>query len=384
MPERRVASLDFSQRPILVFWEITKACLLACRHCRASAVADPQPGELSTSEGRRLIRQIADFGRPRPILILTGGDCLMRPDVFDLARYASDLAIPVCMSPSVTPLLTPSAVEEIRRAGIKVVSISLDGATPATHDSVRGISGHFAATLDAIAMLVAADLRVQVNTTVMSENVDELARVAAIVARLGCYAWEVFFLVPVGRGSSAHPVSPAQHEQVCNFLFDASRYGFQVRTVEAPFFRRVVAWRRGESAPDRREIAVARGGLYRRLQQDLIRQLGTSTRPAAVQTVSTRDGNGLVFIGHDGWVQPAGFLPVPVGNVRERSLSEIYRSDDLMRSIRAADLNGRCGACSFRERCGGSRARAFAWNGDPLGEDPACIHEPWQAEATGA
>src|SRR5579859_4209682 len=172
MPQRH-AAIDFSQRPILVFWEVTKACLLACRHCRASAVAEPLPGELSTSEGRRLIRQIADFGRPRPILVLTGGDCLMRPDVFDLARYASDLSIPVCMSPSVTPLLTPSAIEEIRRAGVKVVSVSLDGATPATHDGVRGISGHFDATLEAIRMLVAADLRVQVNTTVMQENAAE-------------------------------------------------------------------------------------------------------------------------------------------------------------------------------------------------------------------
>ncbi len=173
--------LNFSERPMLVFWEVTRSCLLSCRHCRASAIATALPGELSVSEGQDLVRQVAAFGRPYPILVMTGGDCLMRPDIDELASFAVGLGIPVALSPSVTPLLTSGAAVRIKATGVRAVSISLDGAVPETHDKVRGVPGHFAKTVEALRMLKGHGLKVQVNTTVMRDNVEELADVAALI-----------------------------------------------------------------------------------------------------------------------------------------------------------------------------------------------------------
>lgn len=212
------SSVDFSRRPMLVFWETTRACLLACRHCRASATTQPPPGELSTAEGYALIEQVAGFGRPYPILVLTGGDCLLRPDLFDLVDYAVSLGVPVCLSPSVTPLLDAAMIGRIARSGVRAVSVSVDGCRAGTHDGVRGIAGHFQMTIAAIAQLVDAGITVQVNTTVMGGNLDDLPGVAALVARSGAHIWEVFFLVQVGRGTAAVPLSPAGHEDVCQGL----------------------------------------------------------------------------------------------------------------------------------------------------------------------
>jgi radical SAM protein len=363
------AGVDFGQRPMLVFWETTRACLLACRHCRASATTQAPPGELSQAEGRSLIDQVAGFGRPYPILVLTGGDCLLRPDLFDLVDYAVSLGVPVCLSPSVTPLLTPEMIDRIAGCGARAVSISLDGAGAATHDGVRGVEGHFGKTVQAIRALLAAGVTVQVNTTVMRGNVEELADVAALLAQTGAQMWEVFFLVQVGRGVTAGSVSPAEHEDVCHFLYDASRRSFVVRTVEAPFFRRVVAARRaGAPAPE--------GALYRRLSGRLDQLLGPATRQPSAHTAPTRDGKGILFVSHDGEVYPAGFLPLGLGSVRDQPLRDIYRNDPVLRAIRAARFTGRCGHCGYADLCGGSRARAFAATGDPLGEDPACPYEP--------
>jgi AdoMet-dependent heme synthase len=362
-------ALDYSQRPMLVFWEVTRACLLACRHCRASATRDPLPGELDGDEGRALIDQIAAFGRPYPILVLTGGDCLLREDVFEMVAHADSLGVPVAMSPSVTPMLTPEAIARMAEAGVKAVSLSLDGTTPATHDGVRGIPGHFEQTIPMIRALVAAGLKVQINTTVMSANLEELADIAALMAETGVAIWEVFFLVHVGRGEATGAITAAEHEDVCHFLYDASHYGFIVRTVEAPFFRRVVVERRaGRPAPGTTT--------YHRMHERLVERLGQAERGSSAHTASTRDGKGIVFVSHDGEVYPAGFLPLALGSVRERSLAEIYRDSPVLRRIRAAEFSGRCGRCEYADLCGGSRARAYADTGDPLAEDSACVHQP--------
>lgn len=360
--------VDFARRPMLVFWETTRACLLACRHCRASATTQAPPGELSHDEGRRLIEQVAGFGRPHPILILTGGDCLLRPDLFDLIEYATELGVPVALSPSVTPLIA-DLIDEIASSGVKAVSISLDGADAATHDGIRGIAGHFDATVSVLRDLAAAGLTVQVNTTVMTANAAQLADIAELVRRTGSHIWEVFFLVHVGRGVATGAIGPREHEDVCHFLYDASRHGFIVRTVEAPFFRRVVAERRAGGAPPE-------SPLYRQLSGRLTDLLGPATRPPSAHTSPTRDGKGIVFVAHDGEVYPAGFLPIGLGNIRNRSLSEIYRGDPLLRAIRAASFTGRCGDCEYADLCGGSRARAYAAAGDPLADDPACPYQP--------
>jgi AdoMet-dependent heme synthase len=360
---------DFGRRPMLVFWETTRACPLACRHCRASATLQAPPGELSTEEGYALIRQVAEFGRPYPILVLTGGDCLLRPDLFALVSYAVSLGIPVCLSPSVSPLLDARMIGRIARSGVRAVSVSLDGCRAQTHDGVRGIAGHFEMTVTAIGELARAGLTVQVNTTVMDRNAGELPGVAALVAREGARIWEVFFLVQVGRGLATGALSPAAHEDVCHFLYDASAYGFIVRTVEAPFFRRVVTARRGGGpAPG--------SPLYRRLSAELAGLLGPACGRPSAHTAPTRDGKGIVFVAHDGEVYPAGFLPVGLGNIRTRPLAGIYTGHPLLRAIRSADFTGRCGRCEYADLCGGSRARAFAATGDPLGPDPACPYQP--------
>ncbi|HUY60584.1 MAG TPA: TIGR04053 family radical SAM/SPASM domain-containing protein, partial [Candidatus Dormibacteraeota bacterium] len=355
---------DFATRPLLVFWETTRACELACRHCRASATPAPLPGELTPQEGRRLLQDVADFGRPRPILILTGGDCLMRPDLFQLVGHAGELGLPVAVSPSVTPSLTRPAMARLRGLGVKVASISLDGAGAATHDAVRGVPGHFDQTLAAIRALVAEGFKVQVNTTVMRDNVEELAEVAALVQGTGAAIWEVFFLIGVGRGAAALEIGSAEAEDVCHFLVDASRYGFLVRTVEAPFFRRVLAWRRAAEL-DPAASPFARGPLYEQLARRLRKRLGPPGARMAAPSVATRDGKGIIFVAFDGTVHPAGFLPLPLGNVRTDSLAALYRDHPVLRAIRGARFGGRCGVCEFRDRCGGSRARAFATFGDP-------------------
>jgi len=361
-------AVDFAQRPMLVFWETTRACPLACRHCRASATPQPLPGELNREEGYALIEQVAAFGRPYPILVLTGGDCLLRPDLFDLVTNATAHGVPVCLSPSVSPLLTTDMIRRIADSGVKAVSISLDGADAATHDGIRGITGHYDATVRALHALVAAGLTVQVNTTVMRANLDQLADIAALVARTGCRMWEVFFLVHVGRGVATAAVTPADHEDVCHVLYNASHYGFVVRTVEAPFFRRVVALRRAGGKP-------SDSPLYHRLAGRLDRLLGPPTGPASAHTAATRDGKGIVFIAHNGEVYPAGFLPLAVGSIREQPLRVIYQDSPLLLSIRAAQFSGRCGRCEYADMCGGSRARAYAATGDPLTDDPACPYQ---------
>ena len=364
------AHLNFDRRPMLVFWEVTRACQLACKHCRASATMDPLPGELTTAEGFTLIDQVAGFGRPFPILVLTGGDCLLRPDLFDLVEHANGLGVPVALSPSVTPSLTPAMIDRMVTSGVKAVSISLDGARPATHDGVRGIEGHFEDTIKAITALSEAGLTVQVNTTVMRANLDELADIADLISRAGAHIWEVFFLVQVGRGVATDAISPAEHEDVCHFLYDASQHGFIVRTVEAPFFRRVVASRReGEPAPT--------SDLYQAMSGRLETLMGPAVGNPRAQTASTRDGKGILFVAYDGEVNPAGFLPMPLGNVRDEPIATIYRDDPLLRQIRAAEFTGRCGVCEYADLCGGSRARAYAASGDPLGEDSACPYVPF-------
>ena len=367
-------ALDLDSRPILVFWETTRACGLACRHCRASALAEPLPGELTTSEAMAFVDSLAGFGAPRPVLIATGGDVLERRDLDELLERAAQVKVPVAVAPSVTPLLTDERIAALRRAGVKVASISLDGATAATHEGVRGVPGHFAETLAAIRRLRRHGLTVQVNSVVMRDTVAELPEIARIVKEAGASIWEVFFLVQVGRGTVLGELTPAENEDVCHFLYDASRYDFIVRTVEGPFFRRVVAERDEEPAASAAEVATrfGLGPLYGELAAGLRAGLGPPVSPSRAQTKGTRDGRGILFVGYDGEITPSGFLPLPLGNVRRDDIVSVYRDHPLLRSIRAAEFSGRCGRCQYREVCGGSRARAYAASGDPLGEDPAC------------
>lgn len=366
--------VNFDLGPILVFWETTKACRLACRHCRAEAIAEARPGQLSTDEGRRFIKDLYGFAPRLPVLIFTGGDPFMREDLFDLAEYARSFGMPIGFAPSVTPLLTREAAARMREVGAKTVSLSLDGALPETHEGVRGVADHFARTAEAVELLLHEGHTVQINTTVMRGNVEELAGVAGLVSSLGAHIWEVFFLIKVGRGAELEELTPEENEDVVHFLFDASRYGFIVRTVEAPFFRRVVASRREDPDADPVERFGA-GPLYERLAARLRDVLGKPGKTRA-QSVGTRDGKGILFVSHDGDLYPSGFLPLRLGNVRDDDVVDVYRTDPVLQAIRRAEFTGRCGVCGFADACGGSRARAFAASGDPLGEDPGCAYVP--------
>jgi radical SAM protein len=361
---------QFTDRPLLVFWEMTKACQLACFHCRANAQLVGGPDELTTHEGRRLIESLAAIGRPRPILILTGGDCLMRDDIVELAAYAESVNVPVAIAPSVTPRLADPVLRSLREVGVKSASLSLDGSTPSTHDAVRGIDGHFVATLEAVARLRAHGFTTQINTTVMPANVRELADVAKLLHDLEVNVWEVFFLITTGRGAEVKATSARENEGVCHFLVDASRYGFTVRTVEAPFFRRVARERAGDADVAPEDVADP---TYTFLSRRLLELLGPSSAPVRAPSAATRDGKGIIFVAANGDIYPSGFLPITLGNVRERSLIDVYRDSELLRSIRSADFEGTCGCCEHSDMCGGSRSRAFATYANALASDPACV-----------
>ncbi|HVB71013.1 MAG TPA: TIGR04053 family radical SAM/SPASM domain-containing protein [Acidimicrobiales bacterium] len=371
----------YDAAPHLVFWETTKACSLACRHCRATAQPEPSPDELSTAEGHALLDQIAGLDGAKPIVVFTGGDCLARVDIFELIGYAHDLGLRLGVAPSVTERLNLDSLTRLHGLGVRALSISLDGARPSTHDGLRGIAGHFNQTVAALETAVALGFRVQVNTTVMDTNVHELADVLSLLRKIGVTIWEVFFLVGVGRGSAVAEVSARDAEDVCHFLVDASALGVTVRTVEGPFFRRVQAERALLGAADPRS-AFGLGELYTALRARLDQEPTPTVRPASSGTLATGDGRGVIFVGHDGAVHASGFLPRSLGNVTHESLGTIYTDHQFLAHLRAGALEGACGACEFSRLCGGSRARAFARRGRALGDDPACVRVPTHSIAS--
>lgn len=358
---------SFTEKPILVFWETTKACMLACKHCRASAIHSALPGELTTKEGLALIDKITEFGFPYPVIIFTGGDPLMRSDIFKLMKHANELGVKFAVSPAVTNLLTYDKMVKIHELGATSISISLDGAVKETHDSIRSIDGTFDATIKSIKNAIKAGLNIQVNTTVMKSNVNELPRIFNLIKRLGVKVWEVFFLIKIGRGAELQEISPPEYESVCNFLYDASKYGVVIRTVEAPFERRVVTMREKYGS-------YWRDSLYYRLHSELTNLEGEPKHDSTISPVGTLDGDGIIFVGNDGTISPGGFLPVKLGNIKKDSLVDIYRNNTIMKSIRAREFSGYCGKCEFKWQCGGSRARTYYSEHDLLASDLACFY----------
>ena len=349
-------TMDFTQAPLVIFWEITRACALVCRHCRAQAQPKRHPLELTTQEGFRLLDQMAEFGN-RPIVIITGGDALMRRDVFDFISYGLSKGLIVSLSPSATALVRPDTLRWLKEAGLSRISFSLDGARPETHDTFRGVVGAFQRTQDCIADAVEAGLSLQVNTTVTRYSLPEMAALAEIVQRSRAVLWDLFFLVPTGRALRQDMISPQEHEQVFNWLYDLShRSPVGVRTTLGQPYRRVMLQRQQAAAP-----ATAGGS-----------------------TPSTNDGKGVCFISHIGQVQPSGFLPISVGNVRTSHLVDIYRNTPIFQELRdPCLLKGKCGVCPFNQVCGGCRARAYAMTGDYLQSDPICVFQPQEVPVAG-
>lgn len=364
----------YEQSPHLVFWETTKACALACHHCRASAQHAPDPRELDTTEGIDLLHQIAAFGKPTPIVIFTGGDCFERGDLLELMDEAQKLGLRMGIAPSVTPLLTKDALHAVYGRGIRSVSISLDGASASSHDALRGVPGHFDETLRALSWISEMGFRLQVNTTVLRSNADELADVVGCLKRAGVAIWEVFFLIGVGRGAAIEEVTPQDAHDICHFLVDVMSCGITVRTVEGPFFRRVLALRSAYTGSSLvKDFQLGR--LYCQLRNRLESLIDGIPKPRLGTTLATGDGRGVIFVGHDGAVHASGFLPLQLGNIREQTLQDVYQNSDTLQRIRHGQLNGACGSCTYRRLCGGSRARAYAHSGDVMGSDPACLEE---------
>jgi radical SAM protein len=361
----------FDQAPFLVVWETTRACALACVHCRADAIVHRHPDELTTAEGRQLIERVRAFGDPPPLLVLTGGDPLRRPDIADLVAYGTARGLSVSLTPSGTGAATEARLRALRDAGLARLAVSLDGAGEAVHDAFRGVRSSHRHTLRILDRARALGLPVQINTTVARQTVGELPALAGRVEALGAVLWALFFLIPVGRARASAALGASEIEGVLHWLADlAPQVPFGVKTTEAPHFHRVLAQRAaaGGSGPGR--AAPATGRLDR---------VGRAGR-------AVTDGNGFVFIDHVGQICPSGFLPLPAGNVRRDDLVAVYRDSALFQALRdPARLGGRCGRCEYRTLCGGSRARAFAATGDPLAEDPGCVWEPAAApRVTGA
>ncbi len=366
---------DVGERPFIVIWEVTRACDLACAHCRAEANPSRHPEELTTQEGLALIDEIAAFGTPPPLFILTGGDPMKRPDLMDLIAYAVERRIPAALSPSGTPLLTPDTIGKLRAAGLKAMSLSVDGATPAIHDAFRGIDGVFERTMTAWEAARSCGLKVQINTTVAKLNLMELPRIAHEVLDRGVMTWSIFPLVPTGRGTGLGRISAQECEDVMNFLYDVGTV-ISVKTTEGHHFKRVflertILERRGVP----HEEVMKLGPAYHALRAGLEPwPIGTHARRTPMDVNA---GRGFVFISHTGTVHPSGFLPVSAGNVHEEALGEIYRNSRLFKELREpVTFLGRCGQCEFSTVCGGSRSRAYAMTGDPLAEDPLCNYEP--------
>ena len=376
-PAIRQVRQDVGERPFLVIWEATRACQLVCEHCRADAQTRSHPLQLSTEEGKRLLDDIAAFGSPSPMVVISGGDPFERDDLTELIAYGKQAGLSMALSPSVTAKATREAFAAASEAGARAVSISLDGARAATHDGFRGIDGVYDATLPVCRDIVDLGMHLQINTTVTAGNVHELPDILRQVIDLRSFLWSVFLLVPTGRGDALAALSAGEVEDVLHWLVDVSHH-LAVKTTEAPHFRRVVLQRRqaGDADP---VTTFGLGDTYRRLRAALDEVLTDHVLPERVPRppLDINAGRGFVFIDHLGAVYPSGFLPIPGGSLRERSLPEIYRDAPLFQSLRdSSQLGGRCGRCEFRNVCGGSRSRAYAVTGDPLAEEPLCNYEP--------
>ena len=344
--------VDFSRAPFIVIWETTRACALACVHCRADAIHRRDPRELSTEEGFRLIDQVVAFGPPYPLFVLTGGDPMRRPDLAAFVRYASNAGLTVALTPSGTAAATRARLVELKDAGLSRIAVSLDGPDPESHDAFRRVRGSYAWTMRIIDTATELGLPLQINTTISRATLPHFEAMAARVAQFPLTLWALFFLIRTGRGASLDQITELECERVLNDLYDLSlRAPFAIKTTEAPHFRRVI-WQRNQESP--KTI---------RIRQSAFRNVG--------------DGNGFVFIDHVGNICPSGFLPLQRGNVRTASVAEVYREDEVFQRLRDADaLLDKCGRCRFRAMCGGSRSRAFAATGAIMASDPLCAYEP--------
>lgn len=339
-------AVDFAERPFILFWEVTRACALACRHCRAIAQPQAHPDELTHEEAMALVDKIAELAPP--MLVLTGGDPMMRRDIFDIITRATERGLRVALSPAATNRLVNADFAALRAAGVVSMSLSLDGATQESHDRFRGVPHTFERTLQAARAAMEAGIQLQVNTTLAKSTLGEMDSFIELMRELNPDVWSVFVLVPTGRATQEDLPSADELEQT---------------------------WQRLESLRSELPFAIktTEGHHYRRVLMQAAKQGGQPPR----HLIPTRDGKGVLFISHTGEVQPSGFLPLTAGNVRTDDLATLYRTHPIFVQLRNDDaLGGKCGKCEYRKLCGGSRARAFGTCGDMMAAEPLCNYIP--------
>lgn len=366
--DMRMGVADFDQAPFTIAWEVTRACAFACIHCRADAIPRRDPLELTTEEAYRLVDQLSEFGSP--ILIFTGGDPMMRRDLFDLISYATEMGLRCSLTPTATVLPTEARLKRAKEAGIRRIALSLDAPTSEIHDTFRMVDGSWQRTIDILQRADRVGLSVQVNTTVTTFNIDLLPEMVPFIEQVGAVQWSVFFMVPTGRAQVKHMISPKEHERTFHWLYDLSKDApFDIKATAAPMYRRVAIERLKGEQGNGTDITFQGAGFQ---------YADGLHRPRK----GVNDGNGFLFISHVGEIQPSGFLPVTAGNVREDDVVEIYRTHPIFRDLRdLSKLKGRCGQCEYKDLCGGQRGRAYGLTGDYLAEDPACIYVPEASRA---
>jgi radical SAM protein len=368
-------SVDFQKAPFLVIWETTQACALACRHCRASAQPERDPLELTLEQGLDLARQVKAMGTP--LLIFSGGDPVNRPDLLELIRGGKEQGLRVATIPAATDCLTREIVQRLKGAGLDQMALSLDFPRAELHDSFRGVPGAFDKTVAAARWAHDEGLPLQINTTICAETLPHLEEMAAFIDTLGIVFWEVFFLVPVGRGSVMTSLTAAECEGAFELIYRVQKSrDFVVKVTEAPHYRRHVAQRERQAEGQRgRPEGLAPMPAILTRSEGPGHTVGLAPR-------GVNSGNGFLFVSHQGDIFPSGFLPLKAGNVRDTPLADAYRDSQLFRDLRDPEkLKGRCGACEYRKICAGSRSRAFALTGDPFETDPWCSYQPLGKDA---
>ncbi|MFH1102557.1 MAG: heme b synthase [Pseudomonadota bacterium] len=341
--------------PRLVAWEITRNCNLDCVHCRAAATRGPYNGELSTDAAFQLIDRIASLGNP--IVILTGGEPLLRKDIFEVAAYGTRKGLRMVMAPNGT-LITEELALKMADSGIKRISISLDGATKERHDRFRRVTGAFDGALKGIRFAASAGIEFQINTTITKTNLDEIPKIQDLAVELGAVAHHIFLLVPTGRGKYIvdQEISATEYEKTLNWFYDQGRKtALQLKATCAPHYYRILRQRAKEEE----------------------KSVNFQTHGLDAVTRGCLGGVGFCFISHRGVVQPCGFLDLYCGNVTETPFDEIWEHSDIFLSLRDfSRLKGKCGKCEYRTVCGGCRARAYESTGDYLEEEPLCTYQP--------
>jgi heme b synthase len=339
----------------LVAWEITRNCNLSCVHCRAAATMGPYAGELDTAACLNLLDQIKEVGDP--IIILTGGEPLLRPDIFDIARYGTDKGLRMVMAPNGT-LLTRKIAGKLVDAGIQRISISLDGASKASHDRFRGVEGAYEGALRGIHHAKNAGIEFQINTTITKTNLHEIQDIQNLAVSLGAVAHHIFLLVPTGRGKYIvdQAIDADSYEKTLNWFYDQkNKTPLQLKATCAPHYYRIL---RQRAKADGEKVTFQTHGL------DAV-------------TRGCLGGVGFCFISHQGIVQPCGFLNLDCGDVTQTSFKDIWYRSDVFLNLRNYDaLTGKCGRCEYQKVCGGCRARAYEATGDYMAEEPLCSYNP--------